>query len=144
VTNLTAFGAFVDVGVHQDGLVHLSQLADRFVKDPGEVLKVRQAVLVTVLAVDLERKRISLSLKTHPDLTGSSSGSRPTEAAERLAGEGGSVGAGKPGAGRGEGGNPRPGGPPRGRREDGGAKRGQNRDEAVPFNNPFAAVFGKK
>jgi uncharacterized protein len=67
VTNLTAFGAFVDIGVHQDGLVHLSQLADRFVKDPGEILKVRQAVEVTVLSVDLERKRISLSLKKNPD-----------------------------------------------------------------------------
>ena len=66
VTNLTAFGAFVDIGVHQDGLVHLSQIADRFVKDPGEVLKVRQTVEVTVLAVDLERKRISLTLKKQP------------------------------------------------------------------------------
>ncbi|MCG2739841.1 MAG: S1 RNA-binding domain-containing protein, partial [Syntrophaceae bacterium] len=66
VTNLTAFGAFVDIGVHQDGLVHLSQIADRFVKDPGAVLKVRQPVEVTVLAVDLERKRISLTLKKQP------------------------------------------------------------------------------
>jgi protein Tex len=63
VTNITAFGAFVDIGVHQDGLVHLSQLADTFVKDPASVLKVRQPVTVTVLAVDLERKRISLSMK---------------------------------------------------------------------------------
>jgi uncharacterized protein len=63
VTNVTAFGAFVDIGVHQDGLVHISQLADRYVKDPAEIVKVHQKVMVTVLAVDLAKKRISLSLK---------------------------------------------------------------------------------
>jgi uncharacterized protein len=63
VTNVTAFGAFVDIGVHQDGLVHISQLADRFVKDPAEIVKVHQKVMATVLAVDLAKKRISLSLK---------------------------------------------------------------------------------
>ncbi len=63
VTNVTAFGAFVDIGVHQDGLVHVSQLADRFVKDPAEVVKVHQKVLVTVLEVDLVKKRISLTMK---------------------------------------------------------------------------------
>ncbi|MBP7053598.1 MAG: RNA-binding transcriptional accessory protein [Phycisphaerae bacterium] len=63
VTNVTAFGAFVDVGVHQDGLVHISQLADRFVKDPAEVVKVHQKVMVTVVAVDMTKKRISLSMK---------------------------------------------------------------------------------
>lgn len=63
VTNVTAFGAFVDVGVHQDGLVHVSQLADRYVKDPHAVVRVRQQVRVRVLKVDLERKRIALSMK---------------------------------------------------------------------------------
>jgi len=63
VTNVTAFGAFVDIGVHQDGLVHISQLADRFVRDPNEVVKVHQQVTVKVLELDLERKRISLSMK---------------------------------------------------------------------------------
>jgi uncharacterized protein len=63
VTNVTAFGAFVDIGVHQDGLVHVSQLADRFVKDPNEVVRVRQQVQVRVLQVDTERKRIGLSMK---------------------------------------------------------------------------------
>jgi len=63
VTNVTNFGAFIDIGVHQDGLAHISQLADRFVKDPGEVVKVGQQVRVRVLEVDLERRRISLSLK---------------------------------------------------------------------------------
>lgn len=67
VTNVTAFGAFVDIGVHQDGLVHISQLADQFVKDPNEVVKVQQKVRVTVLEVDPDRKRISLSMKTVPD-----------------------------------------------------------------------------
>ncbi|MFY9943918.1 MAG: Tex family protein [Desulfobacterales bacterium] len=66
VTNVTAFGAFVDIGVHQDGLVHVSELADRFVKDPAQVVRVQQRVKVTVLAVDLARKRISLSMKTVP------------------------------------------------------------------------------
>ncbi|MES2425441.1 MAG: Tex family protein [Bacteroidota bacterium] len=64
VTNITAFGAFVDIGVHQDGLVHLSQITNRFIKDPNEVLKVQQQVEVTVTEVDVARKRISLSMKT--------------------------------------------------------------------------------
>lgn len=64
VTNITAFGAFVDIGVHQDGLVHISQLSDRFVKNPAEVVKVQQKVSVTVLDVDLARNRISLSMKS--------------------------------------------------------------------------------
>ncbi len=63
VTNITAFGAFVDVGVHQDGLVHISELSDRFVKDPHAIVKVGDKLSVRVLAVDLERKRISLSAK---------------------------------------------------------------------------------
>jgi uncharacterized protein len=61
---VTAFGAFVDVGVHQDGLVHVSELADRFVKDPNEVVGVGDRIKVRVLGVDLERKRISLSAKS--------------------------------------------------------------------------------
>ena len=63
ITNVTGFGAFVDVGVHQDGLVHISQLAEGFVSNPSDVVKVQQRVWVTVLEVDLERKRIALSLK---------------------------------------------------------------------------------
>jgi len=63
VTNVTAFGAFVDVGVHQDGLVHVSQLADRFVKNPSDVVKVGDKLKVRVLEVDLQRKRISLSAR---------------------------------------------------------------------------------
>ncbi|HPI10951.1 MAG TPA: Tex family protein [Catalimonadaceae bacterium] len=63
ITNITAFGAFVDIGVHQDGLVHTSQLANRFVKDPNEVVKLGQKVTVRVVEVDIARKRISLSMK---------------------------------------------------------------------------------
>lgn len=67
VTNITNFGAFVDIGVHQDGLVHVSQMADHFVSDPHAVLKVQQKVTVTVLEVDTARKRISLSLRSNPE-----------------------------------------------------------------------------
>jgi protein Tex len=63
VTNIVAFGAFVDIGVHQDGLVHISQLADRYVNDPNAVVTVGQKVKVRVLSVDLERDRIALSMK---------------------------------------------------------------------------------
>lgn len=143
VTNLTAFGAFVDIGVHQDGLVHLSQIADRFVKDPGEVLKVRQIVEVTVLAVDLERKRISLTLKKQPEAGGKSE--NPPEKRE--------IRENRPAP---EGPRPKitPGKPPQERQEhgrhhrekpgQGRPKQGKPREEKVPFNNPFAAVFGKK
>jgi uncharacterized protein len=72
VTNVTAFGAFVDVGVHQDGLVHVSQLSDRFVKDPSEVVKVGDTVNVRVLEVDLVRRRIALTRKS-----GTAPGGRP-------------------------------------------------------------------
>jgi uncharacterized protein len=64
VTNVTAFGAFVDVGVHQDGLVHISQLSDRFVRNPSDIVRARQKVMVTVMDVDPERRRISLSMKS--------------------------------------------------------------------------------
>lgn len=88
VTNVTAFGAFVDVGVHQDGLVHVSQLADRFVKDPAEVVKVQQKVMVTVTEVDLPRKRIALSMKANPTIgpaTGGESAARGPRPAPRPA-----------------------------------------------------------
>ena len=63
VTNITAFGAFVDIGVHQDGLVHVSQIADRYIKDPNDVVSLNQKVMVRVMEVDLQRKRIQLSMK---------------------------------------------------------------------------------
>ena len=66
ITNITNFGAFVDIGVHQDGLVHISELADRFVKRPADVVKLFQKVTVTVLEVDATRRRITLSMKKKP------------------------------------------------------------------------------
>jgi uncharacterized protein len=63
VTNIVAFGAFVDIGVHQDGLVHVSQLADRYVSDPNQVVSVGQRVKVRVMSVDLQRNRIALTMK---------------------------------------------------------------------------------
>ena len=84
VTNITAFGAFVDIGVHQDGLVHVSQMADRFVKDPHQVVKVHQQVKVKVLEVDLERKRISLSLREKEE----GGGDRPRRSEARPADRG--------------------------------------------------------
>jgi uncharacterized protein len=86
VTNVTAFGAFVDIGVHQDGLVHVSQLADRFIKDPSEVVKVSQRVMVTVTEVDLPRKRIALSMKAAPQIGATVTGQRTSPAAARPAG----------------------------------------------------------
>ncbi len=88
VTNVTAFGAFVDIGVHQDGLVHVSQLSDRFIKDPSEVVKVSQKVTVTVTEVDLPRKRIALSMKAAPVIGASSTGPRTSPSAPRPAGGG--------------------------------------------------------
>ena len=64
VTNVAAFGAFVDIGVHQDGLVHISELSDRFVKDPREVVKAGDVVKVRVKDVDVARKRIALTMKS--------------------------------------------------------------------------------
>jgi uncharacterized protein len=69
VTNVANFGAFVDIGVHQDGLVHISHLSDTFVKDPRDAVKTGEMVKVTVMEVDVERKRISLSMKTNPEAT---------------------------------------------------------------------------
>ncbi|MBX3749302.1 MAG: RNA-binding transcriptional accessory protein [Opitutaceae bacterium] len=80
VTNVTAFGAFVDIGVHQDGLVHVSQLADSFVTDPAAVVKPQQKVMVTVVEIDLPRKRIALSMRSRPEIgkpTAKAAGDRP-------------------------------------------------------------------
>jgi len=69
MTNVTAFGAFIDIGVHQDGLVHIGQLANRFVSDPNAVVQVNQQVKVTVLEVDISHRRIALSMKAVPSGT---------------------------------------------------------------------------
>jgi len=69
VTNVTNFGAFVDIGVHQDGLVHVSQLADRFIADPHQVVKAGDIVRVKVLEVDLKRKRIALTMRKDAEIS---------------------------------------------------------------------------
>jgi uncharacterized protein len=122
VTNVTAFGAFVDVGVHQDGLVHVSQLADRFVKDPSEVVKVGDKVKVRVLEVDLERKRISLTARK---------GERPQASAQ---GQAGRPGQGPPQGGRG----PQQGGKGGGGQQGG---KGQQPQQGKFTNNPFATLL---
>jgi protein Tex len=76
VTNVANFGAFVDIGVHQDGLVHVSQLADRFVKDPNEVVKVGQIVKVRVVEVNENLKRISLSMRKEQSASASPKGEK--------------------------------------------------------------------
>jgi uncharacterized protein len=114
VTNVTAFGAFVDIGVHQDGLVHISELSDRFVRHPSEVVQVNQKVRVTVLDVDTVRNRISLSMKSSP-------GSRPSREKNTVAGES-------------ENSRPRPGKP--------GKRPGP--EEKKPFHNPFADLLNRK
>ena len=100
VTNVVAFGAFVDIGVHQDGLVHVSELSDKFVRDPNEAARVGDRVTVRVMSVDVPRRRIALSMKTQPG-------------APRPSGGGGRPGAqqgGRP-AGAQQGGGGKPGGP---------------------------------
>jgi uncharacterized protein len=112
VTNITAFGAFVDIGVHQDGLVHISQLADRFVKDPGKVVKVHQKVNVTVLNIDLDRKRIGLSMKSNEKPAPSKNRSSRKPAKRNSAAVD--------------------------RKKESGNKTGNRKK---PFNNPFADLF---
>ncbi len=121
VTNITAFGVFVDIGVHQDGLVHLSEMADRFVKTPADVVKVNQKVEVTVLAVDAERKRISLSMKKTP-------GEKPVRR-DNVEPNAASTGGRKTINGGGH----------QGRKEK---KRGK--EESKPFNNPFIDALRRR
>ena len=105
VTNVAAFGAFVDIGVHQDGLVHISALADRFVKDPHEVVKAGDVVKVRVVEVDVPRKRIALSMRKED--AGRPAPARPGApgakgAPERVFSGKGTAGSGRDGGNRGE------------------------------------------
>jgi uncharacterized protein len=135
VTNVAAFGVFVDVGVHQDGLVHISELSDRFVKDPHSVVKVGDRLQVRVLAVDLERKRISLTAKkgsTSKTADAAHGGGQHAGGGGRPQGQGGQRPQGRgnasnssPNAGRG-------GPPPR-----------KDAPKAVFQNNPFASLLKK-
>ena len=115
VTNVTNFGAFVDVGVHQDGLVHVSQLADRFVDDPHKVVKAGDIVKVTVLEVDVPRKRISMTMKSQADYQGQRERGGQERGGQNRSGPGGRAPGGKgPGGGNGPRGNgPRGGGAPK-------------------------------
>jgi len=115
VTNVTAFGAFVDVGVHQDGLVHISQLADRFVKDPHEVVKAGDVVKVRVMEVDIPRKRIGLSMRK--DAAPRADGARRETDARAPAGKGAPSGRG---ASEGRGARRQPPPAARGKEADGG------------------------
>lgn len=114
ITNVAAFGAFVDVGVHQDGLVHVSELSDRFVKDPQEVVKVNQRVTVTVLDVDIDRKRISLSMKVQEKIA-SFREPRPENDLK-----------------------------PDRKKYPQKKSQKPLKEKPVPFNNPFADIFSKK
>jgi protein Tex len=118
VTNVTAFGAFVDVGVHQDGLVHVSQLADRFVKNPAEVVKVGDKLKVRVLEVDLQRRRIGLSARKQP-VEGAQQNRAPRDQAGPR-----DQGAQQPRGPRDQ------GGPNRGPRDQGGPRGGDGRGSA--------------
>jgi len=159
VTNVTAFGAFVDVGVHQDGLVHVSQLSDRFVRDPADVVKVGDRLTVRVLEVDLGRKRIALSARKEAGARPPGQGGGEARGGEARGGEtrGGGPGprtgaSARPGAG------PNPGGrggdpPPRGRGDGsgrgggggGGGGGGASTGKPAGFrNNPFASLADKK
>ena len=96
ITNVTAFGAFVDIGVHQDGLVHISHLSDQFVKDPATVVSVQQKVEVTVVELDVERRRIGLSMKSNPFEQTAPKASRDQKQEKRFPGKPGQPKPGKP------------------------------------------------
>lgn len=131
VTNVTAFGAFVDIGVHQDGLVHISELSDTFVKDPNDVVKPQQRVNVYVLEVDLARNRIALSMKSNP------------QKRVRSASDAARDGAASSGQRRPQGAFARYGTSGRG----GSASGGFTRRSSEPFGNSFGDAFdrlGKK
>ncbi len=125
VTNVTAFGAFVDVGVHRDGLVHVSELSDKFVKDPGQVVKVHQKVVVTVLEVDLERSRISFSMK---------SGQTASTAASKVKESGPADSPSRPDKPIREKSSPQ---------SPKGDQRGKKQSAGKAFNNPFERAFKK-
>ena len=127
VTNVTNFGAFVDIGVHQDGLVHISQLSDKFVKDPKDVVSAGDRVTVRVLEIKLDKKQIALTMKSQ---------SERAAASERPAAAPG----GQPSAGRdrGQGGHGGQGG------KDRSPPPSPPSKPATPFNNPFAAALAHK
>jgi uncharacterized protein len=149
VTNVTNFGAFVDIGVHQDGLVHISELSHQFVEDPRKVVAPGDQVQVKVLAVDLDKSQISLTMKLE-EKPKVEARPRPAQQPKRPPREGGTKQA--------RGGGPGGGGKPRDNRGGGGGGGGgkphrdqqrprpeqPKRPEKKPFNNPFAALLNNK
>ncbi|MCC7062021.1 MAG: helix-hairpin-helix domain-containing protein, partial [Planctomycetes bacterium] len=130
VSNVTAFGAFVDIGVHQDGLVHISQLSDKFVEDPREVVKAGQVVKVKVVSIDVARQRIALTMKLH----------------EKIEAGGAGGGGGAPRSGGNDRGGPmsRPGQRPnQDRRPSAPAPRDFGPKQDAAASNPFAAQLAK-
>ncbi|GEN05073.1 uncharacterized protein SAMN05443572_1011383 [Myxococcus fulvus] len=143
VTNVTAFGAFVDVGVHQDGLVHVSQISTKFVKDPSEVVKVGDRLTVRVLSVDLQRKRLALSVRAAQEGGAAQPSGRPSvggaSGAGRMTDRGGAGAPPRPGGG----GSARPGGQQGSGSSSGGQRPGGgggDKKGPEPFNNPFAKL----
>ena len=127
VTNVAAFGAFVDIGVHQDGLVHVSQLADRFVKDPHEVVKAGDVVKVRVTEVDIPRKRIGLTMRKD-------GGDRDAGSKRDAAPQGG--------RGRPDGGRPQRGQGPKGQGPKGGGPKGSGPTSAGPKGGSSTGALG--
>ncbi len=146
VTNVTNFGAFVDIGVHQDGLVHISELSHKFVDDPRKVVSPGQQVTIKVLKVDTAKNQISLSMKleeaprveSKPRREGSAGGPRREGSAPR---RDGNRGGGRPDQNRDRGGK-RPHSEARAR--DDRSNRGGGRPAGSPFNNPFAALLNNQ
>jgi uncharacterized protein len=135
VTNVTNFGAFVDIGVHQDGLVHISELSHNFVDDPRKVVNPGDTVQVKVLAVDLDKNQISLTMKLEEK---PKPAPKPKMEARQDRPRGHRPQNGGGGKGRRDGAGPRP---PRGPGQGGGRP---DRPKAAPFNNPFAALTSIK
>ena len=129
VTNVTNFGAFVDIGVHQDGQVHISALADKFVKDPHDVVKAGDIVKTKVLEIDIARKRIALTMRM---------GDEPPTAAEAEAEADERAAGGRPNNSRGAGGQQRGGAKP-----NRGGQQKSSQPAAAPANNAFAQAFQK-
>jgi uncharacterized protein len=131
VTNVTNFGAFVDVGVHQDGLVHISEISNQFVSDPAGIVSPGDQVKVRVLGVDTDKSQISLSMRLNPE-----------EKVARKKPAGKSQGGPRKAKGKDGGGSRKGKGPGKGkpRGGKGGGKGGPQRPPRKPFNNPFAAL----
>jgi uncharacterized protein len=126
VSNVTHFGAFVDVGVHQDGLVHISAMSDKFIKDPHEVVKAGETVKVKVMEVEPERKRIALSLRLDDPLESEQAAGKKATPKKPNDGKRGSNHSNNQNRGN-----------------QGGSRRDSGGSSAAPVNNAFAEAFAK-